>query len=76
MSTLKQMRIHIDKATNNEPESLNKTVNVVSKLVYQVWLDTTKLLKLAATSIRGVYLIHTTLINWTSMQRISKHMIH
>ena len=34
---------YVDKTTNNEPENLNtKTVKRGSKLVYQVWLDTTK----------------------------------
>ena len=43
-STQQQMRIHIvDGVANNEPENLNtKTVKRGSKLVYQVWLDTTK----------------------------------
>ncbi|WP_455165131.1 Spy0128 family protein, partial [Streptococcus sp.] len=34
---------YVDKTNNNEPENLNtKTVKRGSKLVYQVWLDTTK----------------------------------
>ena len=34
---------YVDKTTNNEPENLNtKTVKRGSKLVYQIWLDTTK----------------------------------
>ena len=34
---------YVDKTDNNEPENLNtKTVKRGSKLVYQVWLDTTK----------------------------------
>ena len=34
---------YADDASNNEPENLNtKTVKPGSKLVYQVWLDTTK----------------------------------
>ena len=35
---------YVDKTNNNEPENLNtKTVKRGSKLVYQVWLDTTKI---------------------------------
>ena len=34
---------YVDGVANNEPENLNtKTVKRGSKLVYQVWLDTTK----------------------------------
>ena len=33
-----------DQTTNNEPENINtKTLNRGDKIVYQVWLDTTRL---------------------------------
>ncbi|MFR3960538.1 MAG: hypothetical protein ACLTZB_08740 [Streptococcus salivarius] len=35
---------YVDKTNNNEPENLNtKTVKKGDEIVYQVWLDTTKL---------------------------------